>query len=226
MNGGSSTTHRRFSANICSTSVCFVLGYHGIPGTRNAEHAPTYIWYCWWTKSCTTKDDDNPIRVLTIPGGAGFRPSTVRMYQIYQYTYFWTPKPWRWKGFFSIFSPKNKGFFSLNGEGFGPSGFLMVCYRIYKLGGGNSSILYFHPEPWGDDPIWRAYFSDGLVQPPTSTWLSAYHTFIRCPRAEKYRHDVSRWKVRNHMSPWPGLAKFPPPTWRIWLITMVNKSPK
>ena len=38
-----------------------------------------YQKYCWWTKSCTTKDDDYPIiyRVLTIPGGAGFRPSTV-----------------------------------------------------------------------------------------------------------------------------------------------------
>ena len=37
------------------------------------------FWYCWWTKSCTTKDDDYPIiyRVLTIPVGAGFRPSTV-----------------------------------------------------------------------------------------------------------------------------------------------------
>ena len=37
------------------------------------------ISYCWWTKSCTTKDDDYPIiyRVLTIPGGAGFCPSTV-----------------------------------------------------------------------------------------------------------------------------------------------------
>ena len=35
--------------------------------------------YGLWTKSCTTKDDDYPIiyRVLTIPGGAGFRPSTV-----------------------------------------------------------------------------------------------------------------------------------------------------
>ena len=38
--------------------------------------------YCWWTKSCTTKDDDYPIiyrvlTVLTIPGGAGFCPSTV-----------------------------------------------------------------------------------------------------------------------------------------------------
>ena len=39
----------------------------------------SYLYYCWWTKSCTTKDDDYPIiyRVLTIPGGAGFLPSTV-----------------------------------------------------------------------------------------------------------------------------------------------------
>ena len=39
-----------------------------------------FSWsYCWWTKSCTTKYDDNPIiyRVLTIPNGAGFLPSTV-----------------------------------------------------------------------------------------------------------------------------------------------------
>ena len=37
------------------------------------------LTYCWWTKSCTTKDDDYPIiyRVLTIPGGAGFLPSRV-----------------------------------------------------------------------------------------------------------------------------------------------------
>ena len=42
-----------------------------------------WLWfkgtYCWWKKSCTTNDDDYPIvyRVLTIPGGAGFCPSTV-----------------------------------------------------------------------------------------------------------------------------------------------------
>ena len=30
-----------------------------------------------------------------------------------------------------------------------------------------SNIFYFHLYPWGNDPIWRAYFSDGLVQPPT-----------------------------------------------------------
>ena len=29
-------------------------------------------------------------------------------------------------------------------------------------------IFYFHPDPWGNDPIWRAYFSNGLVQSPAS----------------------------------------------------------
>ena len=40
----------------------------------------SWKWYCWWTKSCTTKDDNYPIiyRVLAIPGGClGFLPSTV-----------------------------------------------------------------------------------------------------------------------------------------------------
>ncbi len=36
-----------------------------------------------------------------------------------------------------------------------------------KLGGGNSKIFYFYPDTWGNHPIWRAYFSNGLVQPPT-----------------------------------------------------------
>ena len=45
--------------------------------------------YCWWTKSCTTKDDNYPIiyRVLTIPGGAGFLPSTVSFLQIFSSTF-------------------------------------------------------------------------------------------------------------------------------------------
>ena len=33
-----------------------------------------------------------------------------------------------------------------------------------------SKIFDFHPENWGDDPIWRSYFSDGLVQPPPHSW--------------------------------------------------------
>ena len=34
-------------------------------------------------------------------------------------------------------------------------------------------FLHVRPEPWGNDPIWRSYFSDGLVQPPTR-WLNKF----------------------------------------------------
>ena len=50
----------------------------GSPNQRNARLTPLSRTYCWWQKSWTTKDDYPIIyRVLTIPGGAGFRPSTV-----------------------------------------------------------------------------------------------------------------------------------------------------
>ena len=41
------------------------------------------------------------------------------------------------------------------------------------LGGGNSNIFYFHPEPWGSEQIWRAYFSDGWFnhQPVVCVWV-------------------------------------------------------
>ena len=31
-------------------------------------------------------------------------------------------------------------------------------FVVTSLGGGNSNIFYFHPDPWGNDPIWRAWF--------------------------------------------------------------------
>ena len=31
------------------------------------------------------------------------------------------------------------------------------------------SIFFSSPLTWGDDPIWRAYFSDGWLKPPTRT---------------------------------------------------------
>ena len=36
----------------------------------------------------------------------------------------------------------------------------------------DSKIFYFSPLRWGNDPIWRAYFSDGLKPPARS--------FLRC----------------------------------------------
>ena len=52
-----------------------------------------------------------------------------------------------------------------------------VCSSIYTskllVGGDNSKIFYFHPEPWGDNPFWRAYFSDGLK--PQTSKSSVHH---------------------------------------------------
>ena len=38
------------------------------------------------------------------------------------------------------------------------------CWTFKNLGGGNSNIFYFHPDTWGNDPIWLAHiFQMGLV---------------------------------------------------------------
>ena len=42
----------------------------------------------------------------------------------------------------------------------------MLCWLVVA-----THISDFHPDLWGNDPIWRSYFSNGLVQPPTSCWL-------------------------------------------------------
>ena len=79
------------------------------------------LTYCWWTKSCTTKDDEYPIiyRVLTIPGGAGFCPSTVSPWCLAYLSRWFLPFPQVGYGssleavflgggfncFFSIFTP-------------------------------------------------------------------------------------------------------------------------
>jgi len=63
------------------SAVCLVCLGAGFDGISSPNHyVPSWkLTYCWWTKSCTTKDDDYPIvyRGLTIPDGAGFCPSTV-----------------------------------------------------------------------------------------------------------------------------------------------------
>ena len=41
-----------------------------------------------------------------------------------------------------------------------------------------SFFFNFHPDPWGNAPIWRAYFSNGLVQPPTSHVVWKWMTVV------------------------------------------------
>jgi len=40
----------------------------------------------------------------------------------------------------------------------------------YNLGGGNSKIFYFHSDPWGNDPIWRAYSQMGWNHQQDNYW--------------------------------------------------------
>ena len=44
--------------------------------------------------------------------------------------------------------------------------FVRQPFAIERLLGGGFEYFFF-TTTWGNDPIWRAYFSDGLVQPPT-----------------------------------------------------------
>ena len=40
-------------------------------------------------------------------------------------------------------------------------------------------FFYVHPDPWGSLPFWRAYFSNGVVQPPTRTLPTNLEVFFR-----------------------------------------------
>ena len=68
--------------------------------------------------------------------------------------------------------------------------FLLKHCFLHHLGGGNSKTFYFHPY-LGNDPIWQAYFSDGLVQPPSS---HVYIQHLRCidlPQFARSYHSQS-----------------------------------
>ena len=62
--------------------------------------------------------------------------------------------------------------------------------------------FYFHPEPWGNGPIWLAYFSIGLVQPLTS---HTSHTILRILKKSVFlarkkgsrRTSSKSWAWRN-----------------------------
>ena len=70
----------------------------------------------------------------------------------------------------------------------------MFFHKPLDLGGGNSNIFYFQPEPWGNDPIWRAYFSEGLKSPTRKDFVSNFYHFSRSKRQVVL--ECSTWKAR------------------------------
>ena len=53
----------------------------------------------------------------------------------------------------------------------------------WQKGGGFKMIVFiFHPEPWGDDPIWLIFFQRGWLKPPT-----------RKPRTVEEKNCLNGW---------------------------------
>ena len=80
-------------------------------------------------------------------------------------TFFCFPK-WQLSAWFPIFVFLMLNIIHPSAEHDGVTS-VFVC----NLGGGFNVFYYFRAPSWGRFPIWRAYCSDGLVQPPTSCIL-------------------------------------------------------
>ena len=110
--------------------------------------------------------------------------------QVVPFDFFWlvlalkSSKPWGWSGLLLRWS---------------------TLSRWWQL----KHFLFFTPDIWGKDPIWRAHFSNGLVQPPIKkswgssdpkllsslpirwwSWWSDFH--LCCCWHPELRHQVSR----------------------------------
>ena len=72
----------------------------------------------------------------------------------------------------------------LASTGFGEGASSFKASPFFVPRGGNSNIFYFHPDPWGNDPIWRAYFSNGLKPPTSVACISKNTAWINRPSLE------------------------------------------
>ena len=82
--------------------------------------------------------------------------------------------------------PSQRGVFTFFSHAGKKTSLNMFCRphfdQDYKSHPGGGVISFFiYPDPWGDDPILTcAYFSNGLVQPPTIDGDG----FVECPKSE------------------------------------------
>ncbi len=80
--------------------------------------------------------------------------------------------------------------------------------RKYLLGGGNSNIFRFHPEPWGKmNPFWLSQIFDQLGgnQPPPDGWTCAFWPEAACGNLKSFSQVP---KKKNIYLNWQLLKKF------------------
>jgi len=76
------------------------------------------------------------------------------------------------------------------------------------LGGGFQVFFYVHPDPWGNDPIWRAYFSRGLVQPPTSHFLQFSYPCLYLQKMPPFEDLKLRFCFSPHLGKPGGKERY------------------
>ena len=66
---------------------------------------------------------------------------------------------------------------------------------------------------WGNDPIWRAYFSTGLVQPPTrdclSGWIYPGHPSYHTSWGSILGHPKHSWNINLRRYDWASVVEPP-----------------
>ena len=74
------------------------------------------------------------------------------------------------------------------------------CIINHQLGDAfNYFFFIFHPDPWGNDPIW--YVSNGL-KPPTSQWLINYQELIISDHHVSSSLCIKMYQCIYHLSPY------------------------
>ncbi len=85
-------------------------------------------------------------------------------------------------------------------------------------------FFIFTPQNWGDDPIWRAYFWDGLVQPTSKIHPNFVLSLI--PPIFCFSHDALHDRARRGPSSHPNRSlpdvfflRRDDPTWVTWHLS-------
>ena len=80
-------------------------------------------------------------------------------------------------------------------EGVGVFRWIKKTWHLF-LGGGNSNIFYVSPLSWGNDPIWRAYFSNGWEKTTNQFWLHLFDSMRLETARQKFKQsEWAAWRA-------------------------------